>query len=152
MSLSSAWSEFSDCRFRQRVRPILTEHGFAAQGSFGNGPSIYRGCTFERVRFKGLGGFSMMNARFEDCTFVNCRWEGHFAHAADLINCTFSGRMNGCVWFGHSGNPERGGRRNVIRGNDFTQVVMTHNVGWRNGFPVSDQLWPEGHRPRVDVP
>src|ERR1700754_5120105 len=40
------WSEFHECRFRQFVKPILNELGFAAQGTFGSSPAIYRGCTF----------------------------------------------------------------------------------------------------------
>lgn len=150
--LAVTWSEFDNCHFRQRVRPVLNEYGVAAQGSFGNRPSIYRNCTFERIRFKGLGGFSMMSARFEDCTFVNCRWEGHFAHNADLLSCTFIGRMNGCVWFGQDVGPGNTERRNVIRGNDFTQTQFTDNVAWRFGFPISDQHWPPGFVPCIDVP
>jgi len=132
---------------------VLNEHGVAAQGSFGNRPSIYRNCTFDRVRFKALGGFSMLSARFEDCTFLNCRWEGHFANDADLVNCTFIGRMNGCAWFGHGTTPDgTTKRRNVIHGNDFTRTQFTDNVGWRLGFPISDQTWPEGFSPLIDVP
>jgi hypothetical protein len=113
---------------------------------------IYRNCTFDRIRFKALSGFSMLSARFEDCTFVNCRWEGHFAKDADLVNCTFIGRMNGCVWFGEGTGPDRTKRRNVIHGNDFTQTQFTDNVGWRSGFPISEQMWPDGYVPRIDVP
>jgi hypothetical protein len=36
--------------------------------------AVYRDCTFERIGFKGLGGLSMDRGRFENCTFVNCRW------------------------------------------------------------------------------
>lgn len=140
--LSVAWSEFDRCTFRQRVRPVLNEYGVAAQGSFGIRPSVYRDCVFEKVRFKQLGGFSMSAARFERCTFVDCRWEGHFAQEADLVDNTFIGRMNGCVWLGHG--KEEGGksRKNVIQGNDFTQTRFTDNVGWRLEFPIGDQSWP----------
>ena len=65
------WSEFESCRFDQRVRPVTNEQGFAAQGTLGIGASVYRNCTFERVRFKLLGGFSLGAAMFEGCTFVN---------------------------------------------------------------------------------
>jgi uncharacterized protein YjbI with pentapeptide repeats len=145
--LSARWSEFDGCTFRQRVRPVLNARGFAAQGSFGTRPSIYRSCTFERVRFKTAGGFSMGQARFENCVFRNCRWEGHFAHSADLVGCTFVGKMNGCVWFGEERHPWQ--RRNEVRGNDFTGTVFTDNVGWRFNFPVADQIWPEGFQPTV---
>lgn len=149
--LTVAWSEFEQCHFRQRVRPVTNGQGFAAQGSLGAGPASYRGCTFERVRFKGMGGFSLGRARFEDCTFVNCRWEGHFAHDADLVDCTFIGRMNGCVWFGHGRDHDGSRRANVLRGNDFRQTDFTDNVGWRSDFPIREQSWPVGFTPHVDV-
>ena len=147
--LSVAWSEVEDVRFRRRVRPVLTAAGTAAQGSFGVRPSVYRRCTFERVRFTLLAGFSLGAARFEECRFVSCRWEGHFAHSADLVGCTFTGPMNGCVWFGED-RREDGTRVNEARDNDFTGVRFTDNVGWRFGFPLADQRFPDGYVPRVD--
>jgi len=147
VSLLVQWSGFQNCHFGQRVRPVLNDSGFAAQGSFANRPAVYQGCTFDRVRFKTLGGFNTGAGRFENCTFVNCRWEGHFAYDADLISCRFIGRMNGCVWGGTGLDSER---RNVITGNDFTEVKFTDNVGWRRDFPVADQVWPEDFVPRVD--
>lgn len=148
--LTATWSKFEGYTFRQRARPVLNEHGIAAQGAFGNRPSIYRHCTFERIRFKTLGGFSMLSARFEDCVFINCRWEGHFAHDADLVNSRFIGKMNGCVWFGHGTQPDGTPRTNILRGNDFTQSRITANVAWRSGFPSEGQVWPEGFVPLMD--
>jgi hypothetical protein len=148
ISLVVEWSEFDNCHFRQRVRPVLNECGFAAQGSFANRPAIYRNCTFERVRFKTLGGFVTGAGRFENCTFVNCRWDGHFAYDTDLITCRFIGRMNGCVWGGTGLEDSR--RRNVITGNDFTEAKFTDNVGWRRDFPITAQIWPAGFIPCVN--
>lgn len=148
--LTVGWSEFDRCTFRQRVRPVLNEAGIAAQGSFGNHASIYRSCTFERIRFKGLGGFSLGQARYEDCTFLNCRWEGSFARSADLVRCRFVGKMNGCVWFGEDPlRPEQQPRRNEVFGNDFTETVFTDNVDWRFNFPFGDQLFPSGYQPQA---
>ncbi len=141
------WSEFENCHFRQRVRPVLNVYGFAAQGSFAHRPAIYRNCTFERVRFKTLGGFSTDAGRFENCTFVNCRWEGHFAYGTDLVDCRFIGRMNGCVWGGTDRDSER---RSIITGNDFTETKFSDNVAWRRAFPVTEQIWPEGFITAVD--
>jgi hypothetical protein len=144
-SLHVRWSQFDGCRFHQRVRPVCNAAGYAAQGSFGSSPSIYRSCVFERIRFKLMGGFSMGRARFEDCTFVNCRWEGAFGHQADLVDCRFIGRMNGCVWFGEDRRDPQRVRVNDIRGNDFTETVFTDNVGWRHDFPVDRQHFPAGY-------
>jgi hypothetical protein len=36
--LTVGWSEFDSRHIRQRVRPVLNEHGTAAQGAFGNRP------------------------------------------------------------------------------------------------------------------
>jgi hypothetical protein len=110
------WSEFASCHFRQRVKPITNEQGFSAQGSFANRQALYRNCVFERVRFKLLGGFSMSRGWYEDCTFLNCRWEGHFAHDASVVDSTFIGRMNGCVWFGESERGPSGTRQRLHPG------------------------------------
>jgi len=138
------WSQFEDCVFTQRARPVTNAQGYTAQGSFGAGPSRYRSCRFERVRFRTTTGFSMGQATFEECEFVHCRWEGARAWSADLVDCRFTGRMDGAVWFG---TDRRTGRRNVVRGNDFTEVAFTDNVGWRHDFPVEDQRWPSHYVP-----
>jgi hypothetical protein len=92
----------------------------------------------------------MGRALFDGCTFVNCRWEGHFAHDAWLVENRFVGRMNGCAWFGVGGGPGLDGSPNVVRGNDFTETRFTTNVGWRREFPIAEQLWPEAFSPLVD--
>ncbi len=140
-------------RFRQRVAPVLVHQGTAAQGTFALRPSVYRGCTFERVRFTVLGGFSTGVARYEECTFTDCRWEGSREGDADLVGCTFTGRVRGAVFFGESATAVEGvqPRRNLIRGNDFTGATIT-NTAFRGGFPVDDQRWPEGYEALVDDP
>ena len=145
VGLTVEWSEFTNVHFRQKNRPITNELGLSAQGSFGNSPAYYRNCVFEGVRFKQLGGFTLSRGWFEGCKFINCRWEGHFAMSASLVDCSFSGRMNGCAWFGDS---ERG--PNIHRGNDYSAVQFTDNVAWRYSFPVADQKWPEGYVPLLD--
>lgn len=147
VQLTVEWSEFHDCRFTQAVKPVLNHYGVAAQGSFAISPAVYRNCTFHRIRFKQLGGFSLGHATFEDCVFVDCRWEGHFAHNAWLINNRFVGRMNGCAWFGRGDDGV-----NLIEGNDFTQAAITTNTGFREGFPVDKQAWPPDYYPSVDDP
>lgn len=146
VALAVEWSQFLGCHFRQRVKPVTTGAGFAAQGSFGNSPALYRGCTFERIRFKTLGGFTLGQARFEDCTFLNCRWEGHLSRHADLVGNRF---MNGCVWFGNDRLGDGVGPTE-IHGNDFSQTTFTPNVGWRGVFPLEAQRWPEDSVPVAD--
>jgi hypothetical protein len=143
--LTVEWSAFTDCRFTQALRPVRNEHGIAAQGCLAISPSLYRGCTFERIRFKTLDGFTLGHATFQNCTFLNCRWDGHFATDAWLVGNRFLGAMNGCVWFGHG--PEG---RNVIEGNDFTGTRFTTNVAFRGDFPLHTQRWPAGYQPLVD--
>ena len=139
INLTVEWSQFEDCHFTQQVRPVLNAHGIAAQDSFAIAPSIYRRCTFERVRFNMLSGFSLGRAVFEGCTFVHCRWEGHFAHDAWLVDNRFLGRMNGCAWYGHGQDGT-----NLIAGNDFTATRFTTNVAFRDGFPIDAQAGPTG--------
>lgn len=142
VQLTVEWSEFRGCRFTQAVKPVLNDYGIAAQGSFGITPAIYRDCTFSRVRFKQLGGFMLGHATFENCEFVDCRWEGHFAHDAWLLNNIFVGKVTGCVWFGRGSDGV-----NRIEGNDFTRAMLTANTGFRDGFPVDAQTWPPGFQP-----
>ncbi|GAA1479437.1 hypothetical protein GCM10009623_38830 [Nocardioides aestuarii] len=144
-------ASFDGCTFSQRRSgPVLTTGGVAAQGSLGatGGPSVYRRCRFVGVRFKTLGGFSLGAARFEDCAFERCRWNGHFHHDADLVDCTFAGPMDGCVWQGRSPS----GRRNAVTGNDFTGAVIGENVGWRSGLDLDAQRWPEDYTPVLGDP
>jgi len=150
VSLTVCWSKFERCTFRQRSGR-LNAYGFAPQGSFGNRPSIYLDCIFAGVRFKTLGRFVTGAARFVRCRFERCHFHGHFSRGADYIECTFTGRIDGCVWFGTvpPGDTEAG-RRNVITGNDFTGAVLGPNIGWRDGFDFSAQRWPVGYQPAVE--
>ena len=128
---------------------MTTRAGFAAQGSLGNSPALYSGCTFERIRFKTLGGFSLGRARFEDCTFLNCRWEGHLAQHADLVGNRFIGPMSGCVRLGNDQAGDGAGPT-TIQGNDFSETRFTPNVAWRSRFPLDAQRWPAGFVPVID--
>jgi hypothetical protein len=152
LSLAVCWSEFERCTFRQGSRKLNAE-GFASQGSFGNRPSIYRGCTFVGVRFKILGGFTTGAARFVSCRFNRCRFNGHFSFSTDYIACTFTGKIDGGVWYGTvpPGHSDAG-RRNLITGNDFTDATFGANVDWRGDFDFAAQQWPDGYRPPTTGP
>jgi len=147
LSLAACWSEFDHCTFRQRSRR-LNAKGIAAQGCFGSRPSIYRDCTFTGVRFRQLGGFSAGAARFVNCRFERCGFNGHFSFSADYIECTFAGKIDGGVWYGTTPPGETyAGRRNVIAGNDFTGVTFGTNIGWRGDFDFTAQRWPPDYHP-----
>ncbi len=147
VALAVCWSEFERCAFRQRSRR-LNAKGVAAQGSFGNRPSIYRDCTFTGIHFKLLGGFTTGAARFIGCRFERCHFNGHFSRSTDYIGCTFTGNIDGCAWYGTipPGDADAG-RRNVITGNDFTGVTFGSNVGWRGDIDITAQRWPDGYHP-----
>lgn len=152
LGLTVCWSEFDGCTFRQRSRR-LNAKGIAAQGSFGNRPSIYRDCTFTGIRFKQLGGFTAGAARFVNCRFERCTFNGHFSRDADYIDCTFAGKIDGGGWYGTApSGAAYEGRRNVITGNDFTGVTFGANVGWRGDFDFAAQRWPHGYPPVPDGP
>jgi hypothetical protein len=148
--LSVAWSEFDRCTFRQRSGR-LNAQGEAAQGSFGNRPSIYRDCDFVGVRFGNLRRFSTGAARFQRCRFDRCHFNGHFSRNTDYVDCVFTGKMDGCVWYGTVPHgDDDAGRRNVITGNDFSSAVLGSNVGWRGDFDFSAQRWPDGYLPAAE--
>jgi hypothetical protein len=146
IGLVTAWSEFTECTFHQRGTRLHPD-GEEPQGSFGNRPSVFRGCTFRDVRLSVRAGFSVGQARFEDCTFERCRFEEHFSWSAEYVGCRFVGPMRTAVFFGTDPNS---GRVNEIHDNDFTDVAFSSNVGWRGDFPVLDQRWPESFTPLVD--
>lgn len=150
MHLTVTWSEFDNCTFTQKGGGILNEHGTSAQGSLAARPSIYRNCVFQGVRFKGLGGFNMMASRFENCDFLQCKFNGHNATETDLVNCRFIGKIDGCNWFGTVPEHEHdAGRRNDIANNDFSQATLTDNIGWRGHFDIDSQIWPPGASPSL---
>ena len=80
--------------------------------------------------------------RIEDCVFDRCRRKGFIHHQADLINCRFIGKMNGCIWNGTS-PVHRRGRRNLIHGNDFSKAIIAPDPAWRSGLQLR-----RGGRPR----
>lgn len=149
MQLTVTWSEFDKCAFTQKSGRVLSEHGTAAQGSLGARPSMYRNCVFRGVRFKSLGGFSMGASRFENCTFIRCKFNGHSATEADLVNCRFVGKIDGCNWYSTApGHKYQGGRLNEIVDNDFSRATLSDNIGWLGQFDIDAQTWPPGATPR----
>lgn len=145
--LAVAWSEFDGCTFTQRSRRLMAS-GAAAQGSFGNRPSLYRDCTFRGVQFGSPGRFSLGAARFEGCVFDNCGWRSAFEYDADLVACVFTGKMQSGAMGGVSPRTQR---RNEVVDNDFSAADISDNFAWRFDFPVSQQTWPPGFVAVQDV-
>ena len=152
VALTVGWSEFEDCTFTQRSRP-LHPGGSPPQGSFAHRPSVYRRCVFRGVSFRVRTGFSVHVARFEDCVFERCKFTEHFSFCADYLNCRFVGPMKTAVFYGTApvGEDFCSGRRNTIEGNDFTETdFSSNNVAWRGGVDLAAQRWPAGYEPIVD--
>lgn len=150
LGLSVMWSEFEDCTIHQRSRRLHSE-GAEPQGSLGHRPSVYRRCLFRGVRFRLRAGFSVGEARFENCVFDRCRFEEHFSFCADYVECRFIGKIRTAVFYGRAPVGVRcDGRTNEIRGNDFTEAIISDNVGWRRDIDVDAQQWPRNYKPVSD--
>jgi hypothetical protein len=146
LHLGVAWSDFDQCIFRQRLRKSYD--GVWPQGNLGARPSTYSHCRFEGVRFRLRAGFSVGRARFEDCTFRQCRFEEHFSFCADYVRCTFEGPIRTAVFYGRAPDGhDCDGKLNEIVSNDFTGASIGDNVGWRGDLDLSAQKWPAGYRP-----
>ncbi|MFA6135669.1 MAG: hypothetical protein WC869_16795 [Phycisphaerae bacterium] len=144
--LAVTWSAFESCTFSQgsKSRRGLMASGAAAQGCFGNRPSVYKRCTFRGVRLGMPGRFHLGQASFEDCVFENCVW-GTQERDADLVRCRVIGSMSGGSI---SGESDTTGRRNRISGNDFREAKIASNFELRGQFPVGDQAWPDAYEPQ----
>ncbi|HET9718907.1 MAG TPA: hypothetical protein VFP55_02400 [Solirubrobacteraceae bacterium] len=144
LGIRVAWTEFEGCTFTQRRRRLNAD-GAEPQGSLGNRPSRFSRCTFTGVRLRQRAGFSVGQARFEDCLFEDCRFEELFSYDADYVRCRFVGPIRTAVFFGTS---PRTGRRNEIQDNDFTGAAIGEGVSWRAGFPLEAQSWPAAYVPQ----
>ena len=83
------------CRFRRcRFERMVVE-----DARFGSGliVSEYEDCAFDGSRFSGTG---FGRARFVRCSFRDVKLTGLFGHDAEFIDCVFTGRAEGLVFFG----------------------------------------------------
>lgn len=134
---SSNGSSFEACRF-DGIR--------IGDGSFGGGyaPSLYARCSFDGadIRF-GAGGV----ARFVECSFRNVRLRDWFCFAVELVNCTFSGRIersffNSAVTIKEL-RDSIGRETNEFVGNDFRDAELVI-VDFRTGIDLDKQHLPSG--------
>lgn len=139
VSFTSIGCVFESCDFgRMRSRSV----------SFGGGtkPSRYVQCKFDGSKLINL---SVGLARFEQCSFLNVDIEGLFTHAAEFVDCTFSGKLRRSVFFGRvCGVYEKdvdGLKRaiNEFRGNDFSSMQFI-DVDFRAGVDLTLQRLPSG--------
>lgn len=110
--------------------------------------SIYKGCTFERVKLRSLG-----IADFIDCTFIDCDFNTAFI-AASFSKCRFIGRVHGCVFCGSKYNSyyyndrlsywvsNKGRLHNV----DFSEANII-DVDFRGGIDLSTTLLQQSYLP-----
>ena len=102
---------------------------------FGDGGSLFRGCSFEGA---SIGDFG--DVRLERCDFTDANLEGWFTWEADLIECRFAGRLREVVF---NGRNVEGSRQNEFVGNDFREADLD-GVAFRLGIDLDAQLLPEG--------
>jgi hypothetical protein len=113
--------------------------------SFGSGreTSEFVECTFNGARMDmGPGGFS----RFVRCSFHDVTIRDWICLAVEMIECTFSGRLETAIFNGAVPEDERaliGRARNEFHGNDFSAMDF-RDVGFRTGIDLTRQILPSG--------
>jgi hypothetical protein len=114
-----------------------------AQFGCGRQTSEFFDCTFNGARIvMGSGGLS----RFVRCTFNNVELKQWICLAVELIDCTFSGRLQTAIFNGTVSNELRelaGRDHNEFRGNDFSAMDLV-DVTFRTGIDLARQRLPRG--------
>ena len=124
-------SDFSNMRLRHMT--------FAS----GRVPTKYLECKFDGSRFKKsiLG-----QARFERCSFLNVDIKSLFSHAAEFIDCIFSGTLSASSFYGRVFGGYRDDTTRVLNefhGNDFSAMKLS-DVVFFQGISLSRQRLPVG--------
>ncbi len=112
--------------------------------SFGAGRELseFVGCSFDGARFDHGAGFS----RFVGCSFRDVDMRGWRCYKTELIDCTFTGRLTECIFYGTVPEQDRpwvGREKNEFRGNDFSGCDLV-DVAFRTGIDLSLQRLPTG--------
>jgi hypothetical protein len=103
----------------------------------------YIECKFDGTRFGHVG---LGQARFERCSFREVRIRNVLAHAAEFVDCVFSGVLDGAAIYGRvCGDWRERLTRDVneIRGNDFSEMRIV-DIDFREGVDLSLQRLPVG--------
>jgi hypothetical protein len=113
-----------------------------AQFGAGREMSEFVGCTFDGARLVGVGGLS----RFIRCSFRDVDGRDWIFNRAELIDCTFTGRLRHAIFSGTVPQQFRidaGRERNEFRGNDFSGLELI-DVTFRAGIDLTQQRLPSG--------
>ncbi len=113
-----------------------------AQFGSGREPSEFVECSFDGARLDGTGGY----IRFVRCSFQNVDLRDWRCFEVEMIDCIFSGRMEG-AFFNGTVRPEKrallGREHNEFHGNDFSKMDLV-DVGFRTGVDLTKQRLPSG--------
>jgi hypothetical protein len=86
------------------------------------------------------------NARFVRCSFKEVDLRDWFCFKVEVIDCVFTGRLQGVVFNG-TPHPDENGilhrKQNEFRGNDFSGAELI-DVAFRTGIDLSKQQLPSG--------
>jgi hypothetical protein len=129
-------SRLEQCRFNN-VR--------IGDASFGSGREMseYVECNFDGLQFDHGGG----HARFVRCSFRDVYIREWLAQSTELIDCTFSGRIDWAVFCGRipieKARTDLHREQNVFRGNDFSDTQLME-PDFRGGIDLTQQRLPSG--------
>lgn len=136
LQFASIGSHLHGCNFdRTRIQ----------SASFGSGreASEFVECTFNGARMDmGPGGFS----RFVRCSFHSVTIRNWICLSVEMIDCTFSGRLETAIFNGTVPEDEQaliGRAGNEFHGNDFSAMDF-RDVGFRTGIDLTKQILPSG--------
>jgi hypothetical protein len=114
-----------------------------AQLGSGREMSEFIECTFDSSSMvMGPGGF----ARYVRCSFRDVNIRSWFCSAVEMIDCTFSGKLQKAIFSAAVGKADQkylGRIRNEFHGNDFSSLDLV-DVSFRNGIDLTRQQLPTG--------
>jgi hypothetical protein len=113
-----------------------------AQFGSGREMSEFVECIFDGARLVGVGSRS----RFVRCSFRDIDASNWIFNRAELIDCTFTGRLRKAIFSGAVPQQFRadvGRERNEFHGNDFSGMELI-DVTFRAGIDLTQQQLPSG--------
>jgi hypothetical protein len=113
-----------------------------AQFGSGRETSEFVECIFDGARLVGVGSRS----RFVRCSFRDIDGRDWIFNRAELIDCTFTGRLQKAIFSGTVPQQFRidvGRERNEFHGNDFSNMDLV-DVEFCGGIDLTQQRLPSG--------